>query len=98
MVEILREAGAVPFVRTNVPQGLVIEHAFIYVAFCADRFVSYQWWGETFNNVFGRTLNPYNRALTSGGSSGGEAALLALRGSPIGVGTDIGGSVYCISQ
>lgn len=50
-----------------------------------------QWWGETFNNVFGRTLNPYNRALTPGGSSGGESALLAMRGSPIGVGTDIGG-------
>ncbi|KAJ3501673.1 hypothetical protein NLJ89_g9232 [Agrocybe chaxingu] len=50
-------------------------------------------WGETFNNVFGRTLNPYNRSLTPGGSSGGEGALLAMRGSPLGVGTDIGGSV-----
>jgi amidase len=37
--------------------------------------------------------NPYNRLLSSGGSSGGEAALLALHGSFIGVGTDIGGSV-----
>jgi Asp-tRNA(Asn)/Glu-tRNA(Gln) amidotransferase A subunit family amidase len=34
-----------------------------------------------------RTLNPYNRKLTPGGSSGGESALLALRGSPLGVGT-----------
>ncbi|KAF8801241.1 amidase [Phlegmacium glaucopus] len=50
-------------------------------------------WPETFNHVFGRTLNPYNRSLTSGGSSGGEGALVALRGSPIGVGSDIGGSV-----
>ncbi|KIJ22062.1 amidase [Paxillus involutus ATCC 200175] len=48
---------------------------------------------ETNNNVFGRTLNPYNRKLTSGGSSGGEGALVACRGSPLGVGTDIGGSV-----
>jgi amidase len=38
-------------------------------------------------------INPYNRLLSPGGSSGGEAALLALRGSFIGVGTDIGGSV-----
>ncbi|GAA96941.1 uncharacterized protein L969DRAFT_96833 [Mixia osmundae IAM 14324] len=50
-------------------------------------------WAETYNHVFGLTVNPYNRALTSGGSSGGEGALIALRGSILGVGTDIGGSV-----
>ncbi|KAF8961399.1 amidase signature domain-containing protein [Flammula alnicola] len=50
-------------------------------------------WAETFNHVFGRTSNPYNRSLTSGGSSGGEGALVALRGSPLGVGSDIGGSI-----
>ncbi|KAF8753708.1 Amidase [Rhizoctonia solani] len=47
-------------------------------------------WGETYNNVFGRTLNPYDLRLTSGGSSGGEGALIAMHGSPLGVGTDIG--------
>ncbi|KAK6084366.1 acetamidase [Seiridium cupressi] len=36
---------------------------------------------ETNNNIFGRTVNPYNRDLTSGGSSGGEAALIGMRGS-----------------
>ncbi|ELU38311.1 general amidase [Rhizoctonia solani AG-1 IA] len=50
-------------------------------------------WGETYNNVFGRTLNPYDLRLTSGGSSGGEGALIAMHGSPLGVGTDIGGSI-----
>lgn len=50
-------------------------------------------WGETYNHVFGRTLNPFNRALTPGGSSGGEGALLAMKGSPLGIGTDIGGFV-----
>ncbi|XWW97156.1 hypothetical protein V2A60_005137 [Cordyceps javanica] len=49
--------------------------------------------GETFNAMYGYTSNPYNRDLSSGGSSGGESALLALRGSPLGVGTDIGGSI-----
>ncbi|KAI9779264.1 MAG: hypothetical protein M1839_007516 [Geoglossum umbratile] len=49
--------------------------------------------GETINNVIGRTLNPVNQLLSCGGSSGGEGALLALRGSSVGVGTDIGGSV-----
>ncbi|PVF94556.1 amidase [Serendipita vermifera] len=50
-------------------------------------------WGETYNHVFGRTTNPYNISLTCGGSSGGEGALISLKGSPLGVGTDIGGSV-----
>ncbi|PFH56808.1 hypothetical protein XA68_15958 [Ophiocordyceps unilateralis] len=48
---------------------------------------------ESNNNLIGRTLNPWNRRTTSGGSSGGEAALIVLRGSPLGVGTDIGGSL-----
>lgn len=48
---------------------------------------------ESVNNVWGRTLNPYNRNLTPGGSSGGESALVSFRGSAIGVGSDLGGSV-----
>ncbi|KIV86728.1 hypothetical protein PV11_02323 [Exophiala sideris] len=49
--------------------------------------------GDSDNNVFGRTLNPHNTALTAGGSTGGEGALIALRGSLLGVGTDIAGSI-----
>lgn len=45
------------------------------------------------NNVFGRTLNPNNTSLTAGGSTGGEGALIAMRGSILGVGTDIAGSI-----
>ncbi|KAK3069210.1 hypothetical protein LTR53_012628 [Teratosphaeriaceae sp. CCFEE 6253] len=45
------------------------------------------------NHVFGRTLNPHNLSLGAGGSSGGEGALLAMRGSVLGVGTDIAGSI-----
>lgn len=41
----------------------------------------------------GRASNPYNRVLTCGGSSGGEGALLGFRGSPLGVGSDLGGSI-----
>ncbi|KAI1384815.1 amidase [Hypoxylon trugodes] len=48
---------------------------------------------ETKNNMIGQTLNPINRNLSCGGSSGGEGALLALRGSTVGLGTDIGGSI-----
>ncbi|CAG8362452.1 unnamed protein product [Penicillium salamii] len=49
--------------------------------------------GETCNNIIARTSNPRNNAWSAGGSSGGEGALIALRGSVLGVGTDIGGSV-----
>jgi amidase len=45
------------------------------------------------NHIFGRTLNPRDRRVTAGGSSGGEGALVAMRGSLLGVGTDIGGSI-----
>ncbi|KAI9376142.1 amidase signature domain-containing protein [Aspergillus egyptiacus] len=43
-------------------------------------------------NVFGRTRNPYSRHLTAGGSCGGEGALIAMGGSVLGAGTDVGGS------
>ncbi|HEU4759557.1 MAG TPA: amidase [Dehalococcoidia bacterium] len=50
------------------------------------------WW-ETENLLFGRTNNPWDLERTVGGSSGGEAAIIAARGSPLGVGSDIGGSI-----
>lgn len=49
--------------------------------------------GETVNNIIGYTWNPKDRYLCSGGSSGGEGALIGLKGSPGGFGTDIGGSI-----
>ncbi|ESZ92593.1 acetamidase [Sclerotinia borealis F-4128] len=49
--------------------------------------------GETINNVIGRTVNPYNKNWSCGGSSGGEGANIAFRGGVIGVGSDIGGSI-----
>ena len=50
---------------------------------------------ETASNLFGATVNPFNVELTAGGSSGGEGALMGMRGSCLGLGTDIGGSVRC---
>jgi fatty acid amide hydrolase len=43
--------------------------------------------------VYGRTNNPWNLDRTCGGSSGGEAAIIAARGSPLGLGNDLGGSI-----
>jgi amidase len=48
---------------------------------------------ETINNIFGTTKNPCNLSLSVGGSSGGEAALIAAKGSILGSGTDGGGSL-----
>jgi amidase len=72
LVSILRDAGAVFYVKTNQPQTIM--HL------------------ET-DSHWGRTLNPHNIHLSAGGSTGGEAALIAMKGSVLGIGTDIGGSI-----
>lgn len=50
-------------------------------------------WQETMNPIYGLTRNPYNTTRNVGGSSGGEGSIIAAGGSPIGLGTDIGGSL-----
>eukprot|EP01121_Diplochlamys_sp_Union-15-3_P003712 TRINITY_DN1364_c0_g2_i1.p1 TRINITY_DN1364_c0_g2~~TRINITY_DN1364_c0_g2_i1.p1 ORF type:complete len:532 (+),score=70.19 TRINITY_DN1364_c0_g2_i1:101-1696(+) len=50
-------------------------------------------WMESNNKVYGRTKNPYDTRRIVGGSSGGEAAILAASGAAFGLGSDIGGSV-----
>lgn len=48
---------------------------------------------ESDNPLYGRTNNPWNLERSCGGSSGGEGAIIAARGSCLGLGTDVGGSV-----
>jgi amidase len=73
LVRRLRNAGAIPIAKTNLPDLL-----FAY---------------ESDNLIFGRTNNPYDLDRTAGGSSGGESALIAACGSPLGLGSDAAGSV-----
>ncbi|WP_372516173.1 amidase [Streptantibioticus silvisoli] len=51
------------------------------------------WKGVTDAPVYGVTRNPYDTSRTSGGSSGGSAAAVALGAGPLSLGTDGGGSV-----
>lgn len=80
LVEVLRNAGAIMYCKTNNPQCMMTL--------------------DTVNNIYGRTVNPWNNKIGPGGSSGGEGALLAMHGSPLGIGADLGGSIripaaYC---
>ena len=50
-------------------------------------------WVETNNMIYGRTSNAYDRHRTAGGSSGGDGAMVGSGGSPIALGSDMGGSI-----
>jgi len=50
-------------------------------------------WIESENRLWGRTNNAYDPSRTAGGSSGGEGAAVGSGGSPLGLGSDIGGSI-----
>jgi len=56
--------------------------------------------GESWNPLHGGTRNPYDLTRSPGASSSGEAAIIAAAGSPLGIGSDSGGSIrvpahYC---
>jgi amidase len=49
--------------------------------------------GQSFNDIYGTSNNPWDLARTPGGSSGGTAASLAAGMAFFGIGSDIGGSI-----
>ena len=53
---------------------------------------------HTDNDLYGPTINPWSRALTPGGSSGGDAVALATGMVPLGLGNDFGGSIRYPAQ
>ncbi|KAJ7102729.1 amidase signature domain-containing protein [Mycena epipterygia] len=72
IAQVLYDAGAVFYCKTNMPQSIMHLEA-------------HSFWGQV--------VNPYNTNLTPGGSSGGCSALIAFGGSPLSIGSDIGGSL-----
>lgn len=58
------------------------------IVLCKTTTPEYTWSAQTNSDLHGRTNNPYDLARSSGGSSGGEAALHAVHGAPFGLGSD----------
>lgn len=102
LVDTLLNLGAVLYCKTNIPQTLMVccfelslnptspgvfSRPLDFLTLMLPLFKT----ADSHNNVFGRALNPWNTSLTAGGSTGGEGALIAFRGSPLGVGTDVAG-------
>ncbi|KAI1914019.1 hypothetical protein LOZ12_001052 [Ophidiomyces ophidiicola] len=63
------------------------------VIYCKTNIPQSLMMSDSYNHVFGQSLNALNKNLVSGGSSGGEGAIVAAQASIIGIGTDIGGSI-----
>src|SRR5690349_15471075 len=93
----IRTTFGSPIYRDHVPDvdGLIIERlrAAGAVTLGKTNTPEFGAGSQTFNEVFGRTLNPYDLSKTCGGSSGGAAVALACGMVPLADGSDTGGSL-----
>jgi amidase len=93
----IRTTFGSPMFRDNVPttDDLIAQRIRTAGAITLGKTNTPEWGAgsNTFNPVFGATVNPYNRARTVGGSSGGSTAALRCGMVPIASGTDTGGSL-----
>jgi amidase len=93
----IRTTFGSPLYRDNVPttDALIVKRVRAAGAITLGKTNTPEWGAgsNTFNPVFGATLNPYNLAKTVGGSSGGAAAALRCGMVPIAGGSDMGGSL-----
>jgi amidase len=78
------ETDAVPVARLRAAGAIVVGKTNLPI-YAGD--------AQSYNEVFGRSNNPWNVGRTPGGSSGGSAAALAAGLTPIELGSDIGGSI-----
>jgi amidase len=93
----IRTTFGSPIYRDHVPavDGLIVERLRVAGAVTLGKTNTPEFGAgsQTFNEVFGRTLNPYDATKTCGGSSGGAAVALACGMVPIADGSDTGGSL-----
>ena len=93
----LRTTLGSPIFKENVPDkdGLIVERLKNAGAITIGKTNTPEFGAgsQTFNEVFGETLNPYDTAKTCGGSSGGAAVALACGMIPLADGSDMGGSL-----
>lgn len=60
---------------------------------CCGNTIQTMMLGESVNRIWGRSRNPWDLKRTPGGSSGGDAALVAMRCVPLAIGGDVAGSI-----
>ncbi|MDA1000712.1 MAG: amidase [bacterium] len=93
----MRTTFASPIYKDNVPEvdSLIVERERAAGAIIVGKTNTPEFGAgeQTFNEVFGTTLNPYDTSKTCGGSSGGSAVALACGMVPLADGTDFGGSL-----
>ena len=63
------------------------------IPICMSNTIQLMMMPETYNNIYGRTCNPYNLERVVGGSSGGDAALVSMGCVSMGIGGDVAGSI-----
>ena len=78
------EADCAPVARMRAAGGILLGKTNVS---------EFAMWWDSVNELFGATANPHDRSRTAGGSSGGEAAALASEMTPLGLGSDLGGSI-----
>ncbi|MCH2523075.1 MAG: amidase [Dehalococcoidia bacterium] len=93
----LRTTYGSPLYKDNIPEidGLIVQRLKEAGAVTLGKTNTPEFGAgsQTFNQVFGATLNPYDLTKTCGGSSGGSAVALACGMTPIADGGDLGGSL-----
>ena len=93
----IRTTFGSPIFKDNVPDfdALIVERLRVAGAIAIGKTNTPEFGAgsQTFNEVFGETLNPYDLTKTCGGSSGGAAVALACGMLPIADGSDLGGSL-----
>ena len=74
---------------------MLVDALFLFLAIesLSDPKLMIEQMSDSYNHIFKQSVNAFDNGLISGGSSGGEGALVGCRGSMVGIGTDIGGSI-----